>query len=147
MKTRCKSTERNRFPYYGGKGIKVCERWNSYSNFLNDMGERPIGKTIDRINGTGDYEPGNCRWSTPKEQARNRSNNQTVDFNGERLTLIELCERFGVSVHVVRHRLRRGMDINKSISMPLHTMRNLALSDESKKASEMAAVEIMEACK
>ena len=72
MQARCTNPKMIKYLYYGGRGIKVCERWRSFSNFLADMGERPIGRTIDRTNNDGNYEPGNCRWATPKEQSANQ---------------------------------------------------------------------------
>lgn len=72
MRRRCEQPSNNRYYLYGARGITVCARWQSFENFLEDMGERPAGKTLDRINTDGNYEPSNCRWATMKEQAANR---------------------------------------------------------------------------
>ncbi len=72
MKTRCTNRKQESFKHYGGRGIAVDRRWDSFENFLADMGERPEGTTLDRIDNDGDYEPDNCRWATPKEQRANQ---------------------------------------------------------------------------
>ena len=72
MLQRCTNQNQRAFPYYGGRGVRVCERWVTFDNFLNDMGERPVGMTLDRINSDGHYEPGNCRWAGREEQSKNR---------------------------------------------------------------------------
>lgn len=72
MLQRCTNPKRDKYEYYGGRGIKVCERWLTFENFYADMGERPEGWSLDRMDVNGNYEPGNCKWATKKEQANNR---------------------------------------------------------------------------
>jgi hypothetical protein len=107
-------------PYYGGRGIKVCDRWHSFENFLADMGERPVGQTIERIDNDGDYEPSNCRWATRKEQSRNQRKNILVTLNGETLCLSEWAERLNINVGTVRSRIKRyGWSSAKALTVPL----------------------------
>lgn len=94
MKNRCNSKNNDSYSRYGGRGIKVCKSWMKFENFYKDMGNRPRGKSLDRIDNNGDYEPNNCRWATPKQQMNNTRNNIFVSVNGVQIPFSELAEMF-----------------------------------------------------
>jgi len=106
-RSRCYREVDRKFPLYGGRGIKMCDRWiSSFANFFSDMGPRPEGYTLDRKDSDGDYEPGNCRWATPTQQNRNRPRfNRYVLLNGERITVGEASERTGIPHATILDRL------------------------------------------
>ncbi len=106
MKVRCYDPTRRSWKDYGGRGIKVCQRWlDSFQNFLADMGEAPYGESIDRINNDGDYEPGNCRWATRQEQQRNRRSNQWFEWKGEKRTVTDIARMENVAFCSFRNRI------------------------------------------
>lgn len=110
MLDRCFSESSPNYKYYGARGIKVCQRWKSFENFIADMGERPVGMFLDRVDNDGNYEPGNCRWSTARSQACNRRNTVTVVVDGVDRPLIEVCRERGLNYNAAHRRLRRGFD-------------------------------------
>ena len=121
MKARCSNKNLDDFRLYGGKGIIVCEAWkNSFDAFIRDMGKRPsIGHSIDRINSGGNYEPKNCRWATPKEQARNTSRNRFHIVKGERMTITEAIERYGEGQNpgTVKWRISEGQSAEHALRL------------------------------
>jgi hypothetical protein len=119
MRARCLNAAHHAYKDYGARGIKVCERWNDFNNFLADMGPRPCSRhTIERIDNNGNYEPGNCRWATMKEQNRNRRNTLMVKFRGSQMPLIEACELAGNDYNRVHHRISAGWDVLRAIETP-----------------------------
>lgn len=108
MRGRCNNPNSQDYPDYGGRGISVCARWDDFAAFLVDMGQRPSGHTIDRIDVNGMYEPANCRWAAAKLQANNKRSNRTIEFNGEEKTLQQWCDQFGLEPSKVRYRLSVG---------------------------------------
>lgn len=123
MKSRCCNPSNKRFDRYGGRGIRVCDRWlNSFKNFLEDVGYRPShSHSLDRINNDGNYEPGNCRWATAKQQSRNKCDNHVIEIDGVAKSAIEWSELSGVGVSTIIHRRRAGWDSRKAVfTPPLH---------------------------
>jgi len=106
MRERCRNPKLRCYKNYGGRGIRVCRRWVLFSNFIADMGPRPTPHhTIDRIDVNGHYEPGNCRWATPREQNRNRRCNTVLTLNGESKCLQEWADDLGISSSTLVNRL------------------------------------------
>ncbi len=121
MRLRCSNPTVQNYAFYGGRGITVCGRWDaSFEAFLADAGPCPgAGYSLDRINNAGNYEPGNVRWLTQKEQCRNTRRNHFVEHNGERLTCAEWEERTGLPQIAIIKRLRRGWTPEEALTVPL----------------------------
>lgn len=125
MRNRCGSKSSKDYPRYGGRGIKVCERWQkSFECFIADMGEKPDGATIDRIDNDGDYTPENCRWATATTQANNRRNSVYLTHDGTTLTLSQWARRVGIKVVTLNQRLSHGWSIADALTTPLQHHRN-----------------------
>ena len=106
MKDRCNNQHDKNYDSYGGRGISVCAQWNKFENFYADMGEKPKGMTIERIDNDGNYEPKNCRWATQKEQCRNTRKNRLVQYQGEVKCLSEWSEILNISRGTLHSRLK-----------------------------------------
>lgn len=113
MKKRCYNEASPDYRLYGGRGVKVCGAWlNDFMQFYTDMGPMPSRKhSIDRIDSSGDYELGNCRWATPLQQARNTSRNVRHEYRGESKTMKEWCDELGLSYYVVKSRIADGWTV------------------------------------
>lgn len=121
MIQRCVDQNVPAFKNYGGRGIKVCARWSdNFLNFLSDMGQRPAGKSIDRINVDGDYEPGNCRWATVMEQAQNKRNSRLVTLNGVTKCATAWAREIGMSEFLLFYRLNAGWSDEKALTFPIN---------------------------
>ena len=119
MHTRCYCKKSPNYKRYGGRGIKVCERWHSFELFTVDMGDRPEGMTLDRIDNDGDYTPENCRWATLKEQQRNTRTNHYISYEGRTECLVTWAEEYDIKQTTLRLRLKRGWDIGRALNTPV----------------------------
>jgi hypothetical protein len=118
MNKRCNCESDAAYPLYGGRGITICERWASFEYFLADMGERPPGLSLERIDNDGNYEPGNCKWGTRKEQGRNRRTSKFLTIEGETLCMTEWAERNGIARSTITDRLARGWTTEEAVTTP-----------------------------
>ncbi|WP_076231638.1 hypothetical protein [Clostridium botulinum] len=122
MKQRCYYEKMQDYEYYGGKGIKVCDEWlNNFVSFYNwaiNNGYKE-NLTIDRKDINGNYEPSNCKWSSIKQQARNRRSNKLITYEGETKTLAEWCEKYNILGTTVNERLKRGWSVEEALTTPI----------------------------
>jgi len=133
MINRCTNPNVDAYPWYGGRGIKVCQRWTNYDNFIADMGIPPKGMDLDRIDPDGDYEPMNCRWVSHSENCMNTSANRRIEWQGRRQTLTEWSRETGIAMSTIFNRLKRNYPLDlvfsktvfyrKSASDPLRAVK------------------------
>jgi hypothetical protein len=120
MKSRCTNKNQKCYPRYGGRGVSVCERWQSFDMFYADMGTVPEGHSLDRIDTNGNYEPGNCRWATKYTQANNTRTNRFLSFNGETRTIAEWERHLGLPANCIGNRIRKHKwTVERALTTPL----------------------------
>ena len=120
MIQRCTNPNYKYYYLYGGRGIIVCKRWMKFENFLEDMGEKPKGLSLDRKNNNKNYCKSNCRWATPKQQARNKRNNLYVPYRGKNRLLVELCEEHNMPYKVVYNRFYNyNWPLEEALTIPI----------------------------
>ena len=119
MKRRCIEPSNQQFSKYGGRGITVCDEWlDSFETFLRDMGEKPAGTSLDRINNDLGYFPANCRWATPFEQQNNKRSNRRFTVNGQTKTLAEWARELGITAEALANRISKGWDQECALTLP-----------------------------
>ena len=108
MRTRCYNKMATGYENYGGRGVKICKRWATFSGFLADMGVCPEGHSLDRIKNDGDYKPSNCRWATKEQQVRNARSNINITIAGKTMCAAEWARIAGISAILMRYRFNSG---------------------------------------
>lgn len=117
MRMRCSNPKMQRAASYIGKGIKVCKRWDSFENFFEDMGIRPKGMTLERLNRNGNYTPSNCVWATPRAQALNRDSTVMISFDGKKKCLTDWANEIGIHRFALSIRIKRW-GLKKALTTP-----------------------------
>lgn len=124
MIKRCTNSNDSRFPYYGGKGISICKAWRSFNEFLKDMGEKPEGKSIDRIDTTGNYCKENCRWASPLEQSNNTTRVYKITYKNETHTISEWSRKLDLPYGTLRRRIvEKKWSPEESFLTPIRELR------------------------
>lgn len=119
MMGRCYNENMPCYKNWGGRGIKVCERWHTFENFLEDMGIPPEGYTLERIDNDRDYCPENCKWIPFNEQAKNKRQTKRFTFNGETMCISDWAERYGLTWRQLYFRLSEGWDFERALKEPV----------------------------
>ena len=120
MIQRCENHKNKNYIRYGGRGIRVCKRWRrSFIKFLADMGEKPKGKTLDRIDNDGDYRPSNCRWATSRTQANNTRRNRYLTYKGKTRTIAQWSIIKGIKYKTLHTRLQRDWTVEDTLTIPV----------------------------
>ena len=118
MRQRCMNPKAKDYPQYGGAGIKCCSEWNSFEQFLIDMGIRPEGHTLERKDNSLGYDRDNCRWATRLEQSLNRSSNHRIEYMGESRCISEWAKLLDINEETLRARIRYGWSVEHAMTTP-----------------------------
>lgn len=118
IKQRCGNPKNTSYPRYGGRGITLCDRWHSFDSFLEDVGEIPIGKTLDRIDNNKGYEPGNVRFATAEEQSNNRRSNRLIEYKEKSQTAAQWAKEIGIPYKTFHYRLQNGWTLEEAFETP-----------------------------
>lgn len=125
MRYRCNNPDKHNYRHYGGRGIRVCKRWENFANFVKDMSPRPPGTTLDRRNKNGNYTPKNCRWATRLEQANNTRVNRILRVGREARSLSEWGRITGIDFRLIHARIDKlGWSVRKAITTPVRRTRS-----------------------
>lgn len=124
MRQRCNNPNHPGYHNYGGRGIKVCPQWDDFEQFFADMGERPVEKTLDRIDVNRDYCPENCQWATRIQQANNKRENIVISYDGKTLTLKQWSRELGMNYWTLHARYKRGWNLTDIITTNIKETKN-----------------------
>lgn len=115
MMQRCHNSKYADYPRYGGRGIRVCKRWQTFANFYRDMGKKPAGGSIERTDNDKGYSPGNCKWETQKHQSRNKSSSRSLKANGKTKVITDWAKELGVTTGSISYHLNNGKSMSEIV--------------------------------